>query len=274
MVGCRVGPSFDQAAHDGFRVISIEEASAASDLIAILLPDEVAPDVYSKSIEPFLGANSLLIFAHGFCMTYGLIQRHRAGLVSPVGPGTAVREKFLSGDGLPAFWDCLEPEDSDRVLSYAKAIGCPAHLLIKTTFRAETECDLFGEQVVLCGGMPELAKAAFELLVAQGYQPEMAYLECVSQIRLLAELIEKYGIAGMKSRISDTAEYGSYQAGSQVIGSESRAAMRSILARIQSGEFAKDWILEANAGKENLNKMRQEARESKIEEVFRSFDSE
>lgn len=267
-VGTRPGTGQEKAVRDGWLAFDIRQAVQGAEIVVMLVPDEAMADVFDNEVRPNLKPNAGLMFAHGFAVTYGQVEwSGPKGLVSPAGPGTSVREQYLAGSGVPALVAANPEEWLPVVESYAHAIGCARVGTVKTTFKEETECDLFGEQVVLCGGMPELAAAAFETLVAHGFNPEVAYTECVSQIRLLADLIARYGIAGMKERISDTAEFGSYAAANKVIGAESRQAMESILRAIQSGEFAQTWINEAREGKRELLKKRQDEANRQVEQT-------
>lgn len=273
VVGTRGGPSRQMAADDGFPSTSIESAVGRADLIVFLVPDESMHEVYTRHVQGNHPDRATYAFAHGFAITYRLIPVPPAGavLVSPSGPGTAVRELFVQGSGLPAFV-AAEPDSGLGIaLAYAQALGCARAGVVPTTFREETECDLFGEQTVLCGGMPELAVTAFETLVNAGYTPEVAYIECVQQVRLLADLMARYGVAGMKARISDTAEWGSYRTGPRIVNDSVRAAMAETLAEIQSGEFAESWIAESTTGKQNLIRFRSEEHARLSEQVFKSL---
>ncbi|MCW5937437.1 MAG: ketol-acid reductoisomerase [Fimbriimonadaceae bacterium] len=268
LVGARAGKGAQAAKADGFSPVATSEAVAGSDLVSLLLPDEVAPAVYDAEVAPALGDRPVLV-AHGFNVVYEQIAIPLGGfvLVSPGGPGTALREEFVAGRGIPALVAATHDRLMPLALAYGRAIGCARAGLIETTFREETECDLFGEQTVLCGGMPELAAAAFETLVEAGYRPEVAYLECVQQVRLLADLMARYGIAGMLERVSDTAEWGAYEVGRFVIGQESREAMREALGRVRSGDFADKWVQEGAEGKRHLLLRRDEARRRLVETV-------
>ncbi|MCW5938816.1 MAG: ketol-acid reductoisomerase [Fimbriimonadaceae bacterium] len=254
-VGARAGAGWDKAESDGFRPLGISEAAQWADWVVLALPDESVGEVYRREIAPFHSSSGALVFLHGFALVYGQVvppEGVAALLVSPCGPGTAVRTEFEASRGVTALIAAEPVSALDSARAYSWAVGCSRAGLVATTFREETECDLFGEQAVLCGGLAELARAAWETLVEQGIRPEVAYLECVQQVRLLADLIAFHGIAGMFERISDTAEWGAYQTGPRVVGSESRAAMKEALARIKSGEFAREWLAEAGAGKPRL----------------------
>lgn len=268
VVGTREGKGRSTSVEDGWPERGISDGVRDADVVVMTVPDEAMQSVFRSEVAPSLKEDATLLFAHGFAVTYGLIEwRGAKGLVSPAGPGASVREEYVAGRGVPAFVAADPEEGLGLILAYARAIGCARGGMIKTTFREETECDLFGEQVVLCGGMPELAVAAFETLVAEGYTPEVAYTECVAQVRLLADLMARYGVTGMKERISDTAEFGSYLVGKEVIGEPSREAMRRVLGRIRSGEFAQEWIAESGSGKRKLAQMRQAEARRSVEET-------
>lgn len=268
-VGTRPGPSRGQAESDGFPALDVPTVVAGADTVVLTLPDESMGPVYASDVRPVLEKDAALVFAHGFALTYGQVdpEGRPCVLVSPSGPGTAVRESYVAGGGIPAFIAARPVDALPLAAAYAWAIGCARGGLIETDFREETEADLFGEQAVLCGGMPELATAAFETLVDNGFSPEVAYIECVHQVRLLADLIARHGIPGMKKRISDTAEWGSYQVGAKVIGPESRRAMQDALTRIRSGEFAQEWLIEAASGKPRLQDMRNRLETGLVEET-------
>ncbi|MGE0001841.1 MAG: ketol-acid reductoisomerase [Fimbriimonadaceae bacterium] len=267
IVGARPGKGAAKAEEDGFAPVSISEASRSATLVSLCLPDEVMGAVWRSEIEPRLAGEAAVLFAHGFCLVFGEIvpsDRHPVVLVSPVGPGTAVRERFGQG-GVPAFIASREPQDIGLAREYAAAIGCGR--LVETTFRAETVCDLFGEQAVLCGGVPWLARAAWETLVEAGYPAEVAYLECVAQVRLLAELMERRGIAGMLEAVSGTAEFGAYEAGPEIVDVHVRERLRERLQRIEGGEFAGEWLRDAEAGFPRLLEQRSTARLHPIEKA-------
>ncbi|MCC6404570.1 MAG: ketol-acid reductoisomerase [Fimbriimonadaceae bacterium] len=266
-VGARQGKGFELAVEDGFEPTGLGEAVREANLVALCLPDEVMGALWKSVIEPNLAEDAAVLFAHGFCIVFGQIvpgDSHPVLLVSPVGPGTAVRERFGLG-GVPAFVSSREPGDLELAHEYAAAIGCERR--IETTFLAETVCDLFGEQTVLCGGMPWLARAAWETLVEAGYPAEVAYLECVAQVRLLAELMEKRGIAGMLEAVSGTAEFGAYEAGPDLVDEHVRSRLRQRLQRIESGEFAQDWLQDASSGATKLLRQRLEAASHPVEQA-------
>jgi ketol-acid reductoisomerase len=254
-VGIRHGRSLQRAREDGFEPVPVREAAVWAEWVVLALPDETVGGVYEAEIAPVMSGSATLVFLHGFALTYGQVAPPAgspAVLVSPCGPGAAVRSEFSAGRGVAALV-AAEPESAlDCARAYAWAVGCSRAGLVRTTFREETECDLFGEQAVLCGGLAELAKAGWQTLVEAGYSPEVAYLECVRQLRLLARLIADHGIAGMFERVSDTAEWGAALTGPQVVGPESRQAMRAALEKIRSGRFAQEWLAEARAGKPRL----------------------
>lgn len=267
IVGVRPGKGAKKSKEDGFAPVSISEASSSASMVALCLPDEVMGTVWRSEIEPCLAEEAAVLFAHGFCLVFGEIvpsDSHPVVLVSPVGPGTAVRERFGQG-GVPAFIASREPQDLGLARDYAAAIGCES--LVETTFRAETVCDLFGEQSVLCGGVPWLARAAWETLVEAGYPAEAAYLECVAQVRLLADLMERRGIAGMLEAVSGTAEFGAYEAGPELVDVHVRERLRGRLQRIESGEFAREWLQDAEEGFPRLLKQRSEAKSHPIEKA-------
>jgi ketol-acid reductoisomerase len=273
-VGLREGSSsWDKAVAAGLSVKSIADAVSNADVIMILAPDETQGDLYRAEIEPNLKDGATLAFAHGFNIHFGQI-KPRADLdvimIAPKGPGHLVRSTFVQGGGVPSLI-AIEQDASGQAkevaLSYASANGGGRAGVIETSFREETETDLFGEQTVLCGGVSELIQAGFETLVEAGYAPEMAYFECLHELKLIVDLIYEGGIADMRYSISNTAEYGDFTRGKRVIGPESRAAMKEILAEIQNGEFAREWIGENKTGASVLQAKRRLSREHGIEEV-------
>ncbi|WP_435101557.1 ketol-acid reductoisomerase [Arhodomonas sp. AD133] len=274
VVGLRQGSaSAKKAEQAGLATASIEDASARADMVMILTPDEHQASIYAAKIEPNLKEGAAIAFAHGFNVHYGQIEP-RADLdvmmIAPKGPGHLVRSTYVEGGGVPALIAIHRDPTGrarDVALSYASAIGGGRSGVIETTFREETETDLFGEQVVLCGGMTELIKAGFETLVDAGYSPEMAYFECLHETKLIVDLLYEGGIANMRYSISNTAEYGDFTRGPRVINEHSRAAMREILTEIQNGEFAKEFVLENQANAPTLKAMRRKAAEHPIEEV-------
>jgi ketol-acid reductoisomerase len=267
------GPSWERAKRDGFEPLLPKEACSKADLIMILVPDQTQPALYRECIEPVLKPGKMLLFAHGFNIHFGQIvppQEVDVAMVAPKGPGHLVRREYERGAGVP----CLVAIHQDatgsalsRALAYAKGIGGARAGIIETTFKEETETDLFGEQVVLCGGVSALIKAGFETLVEAGYQPEIAYFECLHELKLIVDLIYEGGLAFMRYSISDTAEYGDLTRGPRIISDAVRAEMKKILKEIQNGEFAREWILENQAGRPVLNALRKKEAEHPVEEV-------
>ena len=274
IVGVRKGGrSYEKAKKDGFEPLPVKEACEKADLIMILLPDQTQPEVYKNEIAPALKPGKMLLFAHGFNIHFNQIVPPPdvdVAMVAPKGPGHLVRRQFIEGKGVP----CLIAVQQDatgeafkKALAYAKGIGGTRAGVIETTFKEETETDLFGEQVVLCGGVSALIKAAFETLVEAAYQPEVAYFECLHELKLIVDLIYEGGLAFMRYSISDTAEYGDLTRGPRIINDSVRAEMKKILKEIQSGEFAREWILENQAGRPVLNALRRKEKEHPIEEI-------
>jgi ketol-acid reductoisomerase len=239
----------------------------------ILLPDELQAELWESEIKDGIAPGNMLMFAHGFAIHFDQIKPGEGidvAMVAPKGPGHLVRSQFEEGGGVPglvAIHQDATGNARDLALAYAKGIGCTRGGVIETTFKDEAETDLFGEQAVLCGGATELVRAGFETLVEAGYDPRLAYFECLHELKLIADLLYEKGIAGMRYSISNTAEYGDLTRGKRVIGEESRKAMKEILAEIQSGEFAREFIAENKAGKENFNRMREEGKAHQIEQV-------
>jgi len=249
------GSHYSQAVEDGFRPVSAAEACAQAQVIMVLLQDTLQAEVYRTSIAPYLKIGKALAFAHGFNIHFHQIEPSKEVdifLVAPKGPGSLVRQLFVQGGGVPALV-AVHQDASGRgrqiALAYAKGIGATRAGVLETTFAEETETDLFGEQTVLCGGATELIKAGFETLTAAGYQPELAYFECLHELKLIVDMIYAQGIQGMWSRVSETARYGGLTRGSRVITEETRAEMRRILEEIRSGRFAREWINECQAGR-------------------------
>jgi len=274
IVGVRKGgKSYEKAKAHGFEPLSIREACEKGDLIMILLPDQTQPQVYKEEIEPALKPGKMLLFAHGFNIHYNQIVPPKdvdVAMVAPKGPGHLVRREFEKGAGVPCLLAIHQDATGNafaKALAYAKGIGGTRAGVIETTFKEETETDLFGEQVVLCGGVSALIKAGFETLVEAGYQPEVAYFECLHELKLIVDLIYEGGLSFMRYSISDTAEYGDLTRGPRIINEQVRAEMKKILKEIQSGEFAREWILENQAGRPVLNALRKKEREHLIEEV-------
>ncbi len=273
-VGLREGSkSAAKAEAAGLAVTTIDEAVAEADLVMVLLPDTEQKAVYEASIEPHLADGDALFFAHGFNIRFGLIRPPAGvdvGMVAPKGPGHLVRRTFEAGGGVPSLIAVSQDasgKTKELALSYAHAIGATRAAVLETTFEEETETDLFGEQVVLCGGVTELVMAGYETLVEAGYQPESAYFECLHELKLIVDLMYEHGISGMRFSISDTAEYGDYTRGPRIITDETRAEMRRILDEIQDGRFAEEWIAENRAGRPRFNELRRKGQEHPIEKV-------
>ena len=265
--------SWAKAEAAGLRVMSTADAAKAADVIMILVADHIQGDLYRTEIEPHLAAGKTLMFAHGFNIHFGQIKAPAGvdvSMIAPKAPGHRVRELFTEGVGVPALV-AVEQNPSgkalEQALAYALALGCLKAGVIETTFKEETESDLFGEQAVLCGGVSELIRAGFETLTAAGYAPEIAYFECLHELKLIVDLIQEGGLAYMRYSISDTAEYGDYTRGKRIVTEETRAEMRKILGEIQSGEFARQWIAENKAGRKKFLAMREEAQNQPIEKV-------
>jgi ketol-acid reductoisomerase len=257
----------------GLEVLDIAEAASRGDAVMILLPDEKQAEVWEAEIADGIAPGNLLLFAHGFAIHFEQIVPPAGvdvGMVAPKGPGHLVRRQYEEGRGVPCLMAVHQDASGkahDLVLAYAAGIGGGRAAIIETTFKDECETDLFGEQAVLCGGASELVRAGFETLVEAGYDPRLAYFECLHELKLIADLMYEKGIQGMRYSISNTAEYGDMTRGKRVIGPESRAAMKEILGEIQSGEFAREWIAENRAGGENLSRMREEGAAHEVEKV-------
>jgi ketol-acid reductoisomerase len=265
--------SWPRAEEAGLQVMTIPEAVRWADVVMLLLPDEKQPAVYRAEVEPNLSEGMLMLFAHGFNIHFNQISvppEVDLGLVAPKGPGHVLRRLYVEGNGMPALFavgNDASGEARDLILSYARGIGCGRAGILETTFAEETETDLFGEQAVLCGGLTALLKAGFDTLVEAGYQPELAYYECVNELKLIVDLIYEGGLAGMRYSISNTAEYGDYTAGPRLIDEDVKQRMREILADIQSGKFARDWVLENEAGGASFLAMRRREAELRVEKV-------
>ncbi|MCB9372693.1 MAG: ketol-acid reductoisomerase [Microthrixaceae bacterium] len=273
-VGLREGSSSKAKAESaGLRVLSTADACAEADLIMVLLPDTEQRDVYEADIAPNLTNGDALFFAHGFNIRFEQITPPEwvdVAMVAPKGPGHLVRRTYTEGGGVPCLIAVAQDASGharDLALAYADAIGGTRAGVLDTTFEEETETDLFGEQVVLCGGLTSLVQAGFETLVEAGYQPESAYFECLHEVKLIVDLMYEQGIAGMRYSISDTAEYGDLTRGSRVITPAVKAEMRKILDEIQSGKFAEEWIAESRGGRRRFEELRQADREHQIEQV-------
>jgi len=274
-VGVRKGldDSWKKAEAAGLKVKEIDEAVKTADVVMILLPDEVTPQVYKADVEPNLKKGATLGFAHGFNIHYNLIVPRDdldVIMVAPKGPGHTVRSEYLRGGGVPSLIAVYQDKSGkarDLALSYAAANGGTKAGVIETTFREETETDLFGEQAVLCGGCVELMKMGFETLVEAGYAPEMAYFECLHEMKLIVDLIYEGGIANMNYSISNNAEYGEYVTGPKVINATSREAMKEALKRIQNGDYAKEFVLEGRTGYPSMTARRRLTAEHPVEKV-------
>ena len=274
VVGLRSGSaSADQARAAGLEVTGVAEAAARGDVVMVLVPDETHREVYESEVAGGIDAGNLLLFGHGFSIHYGEVEPPAdvdVALVAPKGPGHLVRRQFTEGRGVPGLVAVHQDATGNAramALAYARGIGCTRGGVIETTFREETETDLFGEQAVLCGGASELVRAGFETLVEAGYDPRLAYFECLHELKLIVDLMYEKGISGMRHSISNTAEYGDLTRGRRIISEDSRAAMKKVLAEIQSGEFAKEWIAENRAGQENFQRMREEGKSHQVEQV-------
>ena len=265
--------SVEKAKAAGLRVMSVAEASAWADVIMVLIPDQHQARVYRSEIAPHLSAGKMLMFAHGFAIRFNWIVPPAdvdVTMVAPKAPGHRVREVFKEGGGTPgllAVHQDVTGKGRATALSYARGIGCTRAGVIETTFAEETETDLFGEQAVLCGGTSALVKAGFETLIEAGYQPEIAYFECLHELKLIVDLMYRGGLQYMRYSISDTAEYGDYTAGSRIVTAETKATMKQLLKEIQSGEFANKWIAENENGCPNFKAMREQNRNHPIEVV-------
>jgi len=267
------GPNYDKAIEDGFSPVDAETAAKEADIIQILTQDHLQGEIYEKSIAPCLKPGKALLFSHGFNIHFGYIKPPKdvdVFMVAPKGPGSLVRSQFVEGGGVP----CLVAIHQDATgnalqlaLAHAKAVGGTRAGVIETNFQEETETDLFGEQAVLCGGLSELIRAGYDTLVEAGYQPEMAYFECLHEVKLIVDAIFVHGISGMHRRVSDTAEYGDYSRGKRVIPQSTRDEMKKILQEIRSGSFAKEWIDENKKGRPNYKKYREECDKHGVEEV-------
>ncbi|HEY7933237.1 MAG TPA: ketol-acid reductoisomerase [Solirubrobacteraceae bacterium] len=265
--------SVGKAREQGLEVLPVVEAASRGDLVMILLPDELHRAVWEQDIRDGIAEGNMILFGHGFSIHYGEVTPPPGvdvAMVAPKGPGHLVRRQFTEGSGVPGLL-AVEQDSSGNsrslALAYAKGIGCTRGGVIETSFKDETETDLFGEQAVLCGGASELVQAGFQTLVDAGYDPEMAYFECLHELKLIADLMYEKGLAGMRYSISNTAEYGDYTRGKRVITEQTRENMRQILKEIQDGDFAREWIAENRAGQENFKRMRAEQADTQVEQV-------
>jgi ketol-acid reductoisomerase len=278
VVGLRPGSqSIEHAKAAGLEVADVADAASRGDIVMVLLPDERHHDAWEQSIRDGIAPGNLLMFGHGFSIHYGEIEAPPevdVALVAPKGPGHLVRRQFVEGSGVP----CLMAVHADATghakelaLAYSKGIGGTRGGVIETTFKDETETDLFGEQAVLCGGVSELVKAGYETLVDAGYDPKLAYFECLHELKLIVDLMYEKGLTGMRFSISNTAEYGDYTRGTRIISETTRQAMKDVLGEIQSGAFAREWIAENRAGQENFKRMRGEQQNHQIEREGREL---
>ena len=265
--------SFDRAKKMGLKVENLENATKNADVVMLLLPDQLMADVYEKDIAPFMKESSTLFFAHGFNIHFGEIVPREdisIAMIAPKGPGHLLRRTYEEGSGMPclvAVEKDLNDNTKDLALSYASAIGGGRAGVLNTTFKEETETDLFGEQVVLCGGLTELIRNGFETLVEAGYQPESAYFETLHEVKLIVDLMYEGGFEWMRHSISDTAEYGDFSRGSRIITDETKKEMKKVLEEIQSGAFAKEWMSQAREGSPYLKQEREKASNHQIENI-------
>ncbi len=261
----------------GLKVLNPAAAAETADVVMILVPDHIQADLYHSDIAPHMTPGKTLMFAHGFNIHFAQIAPPAGvdvSMIAPKAPGHRVRELYTEGVGVPALVAIQQDASGkalDRALAYALALGCLKAGVIETSFREETESDLFGEQTVLCGGVSELIRAGFETLVAAGYAPEIAYFECLHELKLIVDLIQEGGLSYMRYSVSDTAEYGDYTRGPRIVNDQTRAEMKKILSEIQSGEFARQWIAENRSGRHNFLAMREAARNQPIETVGREL---
>jgi ketol-acid reductoisomerase len=276
----RDSSSVEKARHHGLAVEEPAEAASRGDVVMMLVPDELHRRVWEEGVRDGVGPGKLLLFSHGFSIHYHEIEpppEVDVALVAPKGPGHLVRRQFLEGSGVPGLVAVHQDATGHALalaLAYATGIGCTRAGVIETTFKDETETDLFGEQAVLCGGVTELVRAGYETLVDAGYDPKMAYFECLHELKLIVDLMYEKGIAGMRYSISNTAEYGDMTRGQRVISDATREAMKQILSEIQSGDFAREWIAENRAGQENFRRMREEQSRHQVEVVGKELRSQ
>ncbi|MGD6816760.1 ketol-acid reductoisomerase [Metabacillus sp. 84] len=279
VVGVRKGKSFDKAKQDGHPVYSVKEAAEAAEVIMVLLPDEQQAKVYESEIKEALEPGKSLVFAHGFNIHFHQIVPPEfvdVFLVAPKGPGHLVRRTYTEGAGVPALFAIQQDVSGsakDTALAYAKGIGAGRAGVLETTFKEETETDLFGEQAVLCGGLTSLVKAGFETLVEAGYQPEVAYFECMHELKLIVDLMYEGGLEGMRYSVSDTAQWGDFVSGPRIVDERVKESMKAVLADIQSGTFAKDWIVENQVNRPQFNAINQKENSHQIEQVGRKLRS-
>ncbi|MFH1926940.1 MAG: ketol-acid reductoisomerase [Chloroflexota bacterium] len=269
--------SWPIAEEAGLRVLPVAKAAAEADIIMMLVPEHVQPGLYKEQIAPTMGEGDTLMFAHGFNIRYYQIVPSKSvdvSMIAPKAPGHRVREIYPQGQGTPALvavYQDVSGHAKETALAYAKGIGCTRAGVLETTFAEETETDLFGEQAVLCGGVSALIKAGFETLVEAGYQPEIAYFECMHELKLIVDLIQQGGLSYMRYSVSDTAEHGDYTGGPRIITEDTREEMRYMLSEIQDGTYAREWILENQAGRPFFNSMRKSEQNQLIEVVGRKL---
>lgn len=267
------GPNYEQAIKDGFKPVDVATAAKEADVIVILTQDHLQAEIYKTSIKKYMKKGKSLVFSHGFNIHFKQIKPSAdidVWMIAPKGPGALVRREYEAGKGVPCLVAIAQDASGQArkdALAYAKGLGGTRAGVLETTFKEETETDLFGEQAVLCGGASELIKAGFETLVNAGYQPEIAYFECCHELKLIVDLIYEGGITGMRKRVSDTAEYGDVTRGKRVITEKTRKEMQKILKEIQTGKFAKEWMAENKNGRPNFIRMRQEGENHPIEKV-------
>jgi ketol-acid reductoisomerase len=280
VVGLRESSASVQEARDGgLEVLGVAEAASRGDLVQMLVPDELHRQVWEEEVRDGIAPGNLLLFGHGFSVHYGEVDPPAevdVALVAPKGPGHLVRRQYTEGSGVPGLVAIQQDATGNAkalALAYAKGIGCTRGGVIETTFKDETETDLFGEQAVLCGGASALVQAGFDTLVEAGYDPQMAYFECLHELKLIVDLMYEKGLAGMRYSISNTAEYGDYSRGTRVINDSVREEMKRILGEIQSGDFAREWIAENRAGQENFLRMRAEQAASQVETTGKELRS-
>jgi ketol-acid reductoisomerase len=281
--GCRViigsirDPSYDQAVRDGFEVYNIAEAAKRADVIHMLIPDEYQAEVYKRDIEQHMKPGKILCFSHGFNIHFEQIVPPKdvdVIMIAPKAPGAILRRMYQQGSGTPGLLAVKQDASGkakEIALAMAKGVGLTRIGVVETTFKEEVETDLFGEQAVLVGGVSELMKAGFETLVEAGYQPEIAYFECINELKLIVDLVYEYGIEGMHAAVSNTAEYGGKTRGRWIIGKRVRETMKKMLSEVQSGKFAKEWVEESKRGIPELKRMREEAKEHLVERVGREL---
>jgi ketol-acid reductoisomerase len=281
VVGLRGDSSSVSKARDhGLAVKEPADAASDGDLVMMLVPDELHRQVWEGGVKDGIAAGNVLLFGHGFSIHYNEVAPPPdvdVALVAPKGPGHLVRRQFLEGSGVPGLVAVDQDPSGNALqlaLAYAKGIGCTRGGVIETTFKDETETDLFGEQAVLCGGVTELVRAGYETLVDAGYDPKLAYFECLHELKLIVDLMYEKGIAGMRYSISNTAEYGDMTRGKRIIGEPTREAMKKVLQEIQSGDFAREWIAENRAGQENFRRMREEQSRHQVETVGKELRSQ